>query len=100
MTGNDQIEALLATIHDLMGQAKQDAELSQRLLADPATTVAEAAGHPLPTGVTITAQRNSEGAVELKAEADPDFDGELDDSLLDAVAGGLSRIAPIGRVER
>ena len=51
--------------------------------------VAEAAGHSIPTGVVITAARNSEGAVEVKAEADPDFEGELDDSRLEAVAGGL-----------
>lgn len=89
MTGNDQIAGLLATIQDLVQQAKQDVELSERLLADPATVVAEAAGHPIPTGVVITAAHNSEGAVELKAEADPDFDGELDDSRLEAVAGGL-----------
>jgi hypothetical protein len=92
MTGNEQIAALLATIEDLAQQAKQDAELSERLLADPAAAVAEAAGHPVPPGVTVTAQRNSDGAVELKAEADPNFDGELDDSRLDAVAGGLRRL--------
>ena len=91
MTGNDQIAALLATVQDLAQQAKQDAELSERLLADPAAAFAEAAGHPIPPGVIITAQRNSDGAVELKAEADPDFDRELDDSHLDAVAGGLTR---------
>jgi hypothetical protein len=89
MTGNDQIAALLATVQDLAGQAKEDAELSERLLADPAAAVAEAAGRSIPGGVLITAARNSEGAVELKAEADPDFDQELDDSSLDAVAGGL-----------
>jgi hypothetical protein len=89
MTGNDQIAGLLATIQDLAQQAKQDVELSERLLADPAAAVEEAAGHPIPTGVVITAARNSEGAVELKAEVDPDVDGELDDSRLDAVAGGL-----------
>jgi hypothetical protein len=91
MTGNDQMAALLATIEDLAQQAKHDSELSARLLADPAATVAEAAGHPIPAGVLITATRNSEGAVDLKADADPDFDGELDDSHLEAVAGGLMR---------
>jgi hypothetical protein len=88
MTSIDQITALIAKAQQLAEQAKNDPELANRLLANPAETVAEASGHQIPAGVLVTAARNDEGAIELDAKPTPDFDGELDDTLLDAVSGG------------
>ncbi len=88
MTTTDTIAALMGAAQDLAERAKSDPELVNQIMADPGHAVAEAAGHALPEGVLVTATTDADGTIAFTAAQDPAFDGELDDALLDAVAGG------------
>lgn len=92
MSTNETVQALLAAAQDLADRAVSDNELAERLIANTNETIAEAAGHPVPAGVVMTAQRKDDGVVEISAQADPQFEGELDDAALEGVAGGASAI--------
>ncbi len=89
MTTTDTIAALMSAAQDLAERAKSDPELVNQIMADPGHAVAEAAGYALPEGVLVTATTDADGTIVFSAAQDPEFDGELDDALLDAVAGGV-----------
>ena len=87
---SEMIAALMNAAQDLAERAKSDPELVNQIMADPGQAVADAAGQPVLDGVLVTATTGEDGAISFAAAQDPDFDGELDDVLLDAVAGGQS----------
>jgi hypothetical protein len=93
MTTSDTIAALMNAAQDLAERAKSDPELVNQIMADPGQAVAEAAGQALPDGVLVTATTGADGTIVFAAAQDPEFDGELDDALLDAVAGGGQSIS-------
>ncbi len=88
MTTADTIGALMSAAQDLAERARSNPELVNQIMADPAQAIADAARHPMPEGVMVTATTAEDGTIVFAASQDPDFDGELDDALLDAVAGG------------
>jgi hypothetical protein len=88
MTTSNTIAALMSAASDLAERARSNPELVNQIMADPAQAIADAAGQPVPEGVLVTATTSEDGAIVFAAAQDPDFDGELDDALLDAVAGG------------
>jgi NAD(P)H-hydrate repair Nnr-like enzyme with NAD(P)H-hydrate epimerase domain len=88
MTTSDTIAALMSAAQDLAERAKSDPALVNQIMTDPGHAVAEAAGRDLPDGVLVTATTGDDGTIVFAAAQDPDFDGELDDAVLDAVAGG------------
>jgi hypothetical protein len=81
-------EPLWTAAEKLTKQAHSDPNIRARLLADPAEAIAEAAGQPLPKGVVVKIMKDAEGQNELVAEMDPQYNGELDNELLEAVSGG------------
>jgi hypothetical protein len=85
----EQIKRLLASANDLLARAKDDPALAEALLADPAAEIGRAAGHSVPEGMLVSAARGEDGAIALAVQADPAFEGELDDALLSEVAAGL-----------
>jgi hypothetical protein len=88
MTTADTIATLMSAASDLAERARSNPDLVNQIMADPGHAVAEAAGHALPEGVLVTATTDADGTIVFSAAQDPEFDGELDDALLDAVAGG------------
>lgn len=100
MTTNDKVEALIAAAQDLANRAVSDDALAERLLTNTRETIAEAAGHPIPGGILLTAQRDADGAIEITAQADPQFEGELDDAALDGVAGGRDMMPAMAEAVR
>jgi pilus assembly protein Flp/PilA len=92
MALNDKVKALKVSAEKVPERAQHDDELVARLVANPAATIAEVSGEPVPAGLIVTAIRNADGAVEINAKADPDSDVELDDEALETVSGGASAI--------
>jgi hypothetical protein len=88
MTISDQINKLLATAQDLAARSDSDPDLAERLLAAPSETVAAEAGCDLPAGVTISAARDASGKLEMTASIGQEFEGVLDDSLLERISAG------------
>jgi pilus assembly protein Flp/PilA len=92
MALNDKVKALKAAAEKVAERAQHDDELVERLVANPAATIAEVSGEPVPAGLVVTAIRNADGAVEINAKADPESDVELDDEALETVSCGTSAI--------
>lgn len=89
--------ALLAAGQKLLAAAATDEALAERLIKNPEQTIADAAGQPWPKGLLLKFEESADGkAVALKPEIDPAFSGELDDKVLDNVAGGKSNGARAG----
>jgi hypothetical protein len=88
MTTTDTIAALMNAAQDLAERAKSDPELVNQIMTDPGQAIADAAGQPVPEGVLVTATTGVDGTISFATAQDPDFNGVLDDDLLDAVAGG------------
>jgi hypothetical protein len=89
VTISDQINKLLATAQDLVARSDNDPALAERLLTAPNETVAGAAGCAVPEGMNISAARDASGKLEMTASIGQEFEGELDDSLLERVSGGI-----------
>jgi hypothetical protein len=87
-TTKNDVERLLAAANELATKAKSDPALAQRLLDDPTGLIAQAAGRPIPAGVQVAARRSAHDEIQIDAALDPAFEGELDDGLLETVAGG------------
>ena len=88
MTATDRVQALIVAAQDLANRALSDDSLAERLLANTHDTIAEAGGLTVPAGIMMKARRLDDGTVEISGQADPDFEGELDETALDNVAGG------------
>ena len=83
-----QVDKLQAAAKKLIQQAQTDRAVAQRLEHEPAKAIAAEAGCPVPAGVLIKVVRGADGKIGLVPEVDPALKGELDDKLLDQVAGG------------
>src|SRR5262245_43082703 len=92
MTAHDKAQALIAAAQELANRAMTDPELAERLLGDTNGVISEAAGQQIPAGVLMKARRRDDGTLEITGEADPRFEGELDDAALENVAGGATGI--------
>jgi pilus assembly protein Flp/PilA len=71
---------------------KRNETPAERLIANPAETIADMSGQPIPASLIVSAARNADGAVEISAKADPKSDVELDEEALETVSGGASAI--------
>jgi pilus assembly protein Flp/PilA len=92
MTLKEKVEALKTAADKVAEQAQHNQKLVERLLANPSETIAEVSGEPVPAGLIVSAVRNSDGAVEINAKADPESDVELDEEALETVSGGSTAI--------
>ena len=92
MTLQEKVEALKAAADKVAERAQHDEGLVERLIANPAETIADVSGEPVPAGLIVSAKRNADGAVEISAKADPRSDVELDEEALETVSGGASAI--------
>jgi hypothetical protein len=81
-------QPLFAAAEKLAQQAHGDPNVRAQLLADPAKAIVETAGQSLPKGVIVKAAKDAEGKNRLVVEMDPQYNGELDNELLEAVSGG------------
>ena len=81
-------QPLIEAANQLLQQAHGDPALAERLLQDPKAEIERAAGQPVPEGVLLDTTRGDDGMVKLTASIDPDFEGEIDDQVLEAVSGG------------
>src|SRR5262245_4021822 len=81
-----EIEKLRDAAEKLVAQAQTDAAVAARLEKNAAQEISSAAGCPMLAGVEVSCLREGE-KLALKV----DFNGELDDKVLDAVAGGKQK---------
>src|SRR5439155_22207333 len=63
MAATSDFDKLKAAADKLMAQAKTDAAVANSLLSNPCKTVTDAAGVPLPKGVTLNAERQGKDVV-------------------------------------
>ena len=89
---NEKVEALKAAADKVAERAQHDEGLIGRLIANPAATIAEVSGEPIPAGLIVSTSRNADGAVEISAKADPEADVELDEEALETVSGGATAV--------
>lgn len=85
---NTELTTLVETARRLAEEARTNPSLAERLLADPAVVISDAAGTKIPDGISVSTQRNDDGSIAVSARIDPAAANELDDSLLERVAGG------------
>jgi hypothetical protein len=88
MAGFAKYEALVAAAKKLSEQAQNDPKIAANLIADPGKAIAEAAGQPLPQGVVVKMVKDTQGKDWFVPQMDPQYNGELDNELLEAVSGG------------
>lgn len=88
MSATDQINAFLASLQDLMVRAGNDPALAERLLEAPRDVIAGEVASPIPAGIEILVARDETGELRATARLDEGFEGELDESVLEEIAGG------------
>jgi hypothetical protein len=88
MAGFEKYEALVAAAKKLSEQAQNDPKIAANLIADPGKAIAEAAGQSLPQGVVVKMVKDAQGKDWFVPQMDPQYNGELDSELLEAVSGG------------
>jgi hypothetical protein len=88
MANLGKYQPLLSAAEKLAKQAQSDPTIEAKILADPAKAITEAAGQPLPKGVILKIVKDAKGKNYLMPEMDPQYGGELDSELLEAVSGG------------
>lgn len=79
-----EIEKLQAAAEKLVAEAQTNAAVAARLEKNAAQEISSAAGCPVPAGIQVSCMREGD-KIALKVDFN---DGELDDKVLDKVAGG------------
>ncbi|MEF3306250.1 hypothetical protein [Paenibacillus sp. GYB003] len=82
------VESANAAFEQLKERVAEDDAFLELALDDAGAAVKELTGHDLPEGVEITFYMNEQG--ELEGETEFTGERELDESELEAVAGGVS----------
>ena len=78
------------SIQDLMAEKAKDTAFRQALLADPKASLETALGGEIPSSVKVLVLEESGDTVYLVLPAATQEGGELDDSQLEKVSGGLA----------
>ena len=80
-------EARRALLGKVIARAWDDENYKARLMNEPRAVLAEA-GLDVPSGVEITVSEQKPGTFHLALPPKPEREGALDDTALEAVAGG------------
>jgi hypothetical protein len=70
------------TANMLITAARRNPELAEKIAKDPNKIVADMARYPMPEGVVFEVTKDAEGNFDLALTSDPNFEGEIDELIL------------------